>query len=63
MQVPQWNNPLNLDVEAAINEDLLSQEISPDPDTPPLPPSFNPDCAESAQHPLILYNEDHSTRC
>ena len=61
MQVPQWNCPLNLDVEAAIDEDLVSQGISPDPDAPPLPPPFNPDNAESAQHPI--YDEVHSTRC
>ena len=61
MQVPQWNSPLNLDVEAAIDKDFVSQGINPDPDAPPLPSSFNPDCAESAQHPI--YDEVHSTRC
>ena len=63
VQVPQQNSPLNLDVEAAIDEDVVShdQGISPDPDAPPLPPPFNPDYAESAQHPI--YDEVHSTRC
>ena len=62
VQVPQQNSPLNLDVEAAIDEDVVShdQGISPDPDAPPLPPPFNPDYAESAQHPI--YDEVHSTR-
>ena len=61
MQVQQRNSPLNLYVEVAINEDSVSQGISPDPDAPPLPPPFNPDYAESAQHPI--YDEVHSTRC
>ena len=60
MQVPQSNSRLNLDVEAAVDEDVVSQGISPDPDAPPLPPPFNPDYAESAQHPI--YDEVHSTR-
>ena len=60
MQVPHWNSPLNLDVEAAIDNDFVSQGINPDPDAPPLPSPFNPDCAESAQHPI--YDEVHSTR-
>ena len=57
VQVQQQSNPLDVETEI----DALSRGISPDPDAPPLPPPFNPDCAESAQHPI--YDEVRSTRC
>ena len=57
MQVQLQNSPLVVVTET----DTVSRGISPDPDAPPLPPPFNPNYAESAQHPV--YDEVHSTRC
>ena len=54
IQVQQQNSVL--DVKTGTGP--TSREISPDPDAPPLPPPFNPDYAESAQHPI--YNEIHN---